>query len=78
VTASQKPAGPLDPIPIRDTGVFAHEHAVHHHLHPDRRGAALATASLLPIVRTFAKAAGIDVQTSDISVAAASWGSSRA
>ena len=31
---------------------------------------ALATASLLPIVRTFAKAAGIDVQTSDISVAA--------
>ncbi len=31
---------------------------------------ALATASLLPIVRAFAKAAGIDVQTSDISVAA--------
>jgi len=31
---------------------------------------ALATASFLPIVRTFANAAGIDVQTSDISVAA--------
>ncbi|CAM5777788.1 NADP-dependent isocitrate dehydrogenase [Ottowia pentelensis] len=31
---------------------------------------ALATASFLPIVRTFARAAGIDVQTSDISVAA--------
>ena len=31
---------------------------------------ALATASLLPIVRTFAKAADIDVQTSDISLAA--------
>ncbi len=31
---------------------------------------ALATASLLPIVRTFAKAAGVDVKTSDISVAA--------
>jgi len=30
----------------------------------------LATASLLPIVRTFASAAGIDVQLSDISVAA--------
>lgn len=30
----------------------------------------LATASLLPIVRTFAAQAGIDVQTSDISVAA--------
>ena len=31
---------------------------------------ALATASFLPIVRTFAQAAGVDVQTSDISVAA--------
>jgi len=30
----------------------------------------LATASLLPIIRTFASAAGIDVQLSDISVAA--------
>ncbi|MBO9644275.1 MAG: NADP-dependent isocitrate dehydrogenase, partial [Pseudacidovorax sp.] len=30
---------------------------------------ALATASFLPIVRTFAQAAGVDVQTSDISVA---------
>ncbi|MDQ7999769.1 MAG: NADP-dependent isocitrate dehydrogenase [Pseudomonadota bacterium] len=30
---------------------------------------ALATASLLPIVRTFAQAAGINVETSDISVA---------
>ena len=30
----------------------------------------LATASLLPIVRSFAKVAGIDMQTSDISVAA--------
>ena len=31
---------------------------------------ALATASLLPIVRTFAQAAGIEVETSDISLAA--------
>jgi len=31
---------------------------------------ALATASLLPIVRTFTAAAGIDVELSDISVAA--------
>ena len=31
---------------------------------------ALATAAFLPIVRTFAAPAGIDVETSDISVAA--------
>ena len=31
---------------------------------------ALATAAFLPIVRTFAKPAGIAVETSDISVAA--------
>ncbi|MDP4623257.1 MAG: NADP-dependent isocitrate dehydrogenase, partial [Hydrogenophaga sp.] len=30
----------------------------------------LATAAFLPIIRTFAKPAGIDIQTSDISVAA--------
>ena len=30
----------------------------------------LATHSLLPVIRTFASAAGIEVETSDISVAA--------
>lgn len=44
--------------------------AADHHLHADRRGAAAATYSFLPIIRAFAGPAGIDVQTSDISVAA--------
>ena len=30
----------------------------------------LATAAFLPVIRTFTQAAGIDVETSDISVAA--------
>ena len=33
----------------------------------------LATYAFLPIVRTFTAPAGIKVETSDISVAAASW-----
>jgi isocitrate dehydrogenase len=34
---------------------------------------ALATYSLLPIVQAFTKHAGINIETRDISVAAASW-----
>ena len=33
----------------------------------------LATYAFLPIVRAFAEPAGIKIETSDISVAAASW-----
>ena len=36
----------------------------------------LATYSFLPIIRSFVEPAGIDVRSSDISVAAASWPSS--
>lgn len=44
--------------------------AADHHLHADRRAPLLSTYSFLPIIRAFAGPAGIDVQTSDISVAA--------
>jgi monomeric type NADP-dependent isocitrate dehydrogenase len=44
--------------------------ATHHHLHPDRRGAAAGHCAFLPIIRAFTAPAGINVDTSDISVAA--------
>ena len=34
----------------------------------------LATYALLPIIRTFTEPAGINVESSDISLAARSWG----
>jgi monomeric isocitrate dehydrogenase len=63
----------------RIRGTVRHERskAPRHHLHEGGRGPELASASLLPIVRFFAAAAGISVETRDISLPGASWPSFR-